>query len=102
MRPLELHLKAMGRRFIERMAVRGYEWTGGDLRLHGPWVSYEFNQKLVDIEAVAWREAQSHDDPSLVLPFVIERAATSPYSDYLLIGQFLKRSVLTEVIVQEE
>ena len=57
-RALELHMRAMGDRFIARMRVRGYEWSGKDLRLHGPWVSYEFNQRLVDVEAAIWAQAK--------------------------------------------
>ena len=101
MRKLEIHLKLMADKFTKRMAVRGYELVG-DLRLHGPWVSYEFNQALADVEATLWEEAIKSDDASLVLPFIIERNAASPYSDYLLVGNFLAKAVLTEVIVKEE
>ncbi len=100
-RRLDQYALEMGKRMIERLGVRGYQHVGG-LGLHGPWESYEFNQKLVDIEAQAFKEAQKNDDPSLVLPFILERDGTSPYSDYLLVGNFLYRNVLTEVVVKEE
>lgn len=100
MRKLEIYLLEMAKKFQSRMAVRGYELVG-DLRLHGPWVSYEFNQTLADTESALWREAEKQDDLSHVLPFVHNRAF-SPYSDYLLVGDFLKEAVLTEVILKEE
>jgi len=102
LRPLEIHLRQMGDRFIDRMRVRGFEWVGGDLRLHGPWVSYEFNQHVADVESAAWREAERSEDPSAILPFVFEQDAASPYSDYLLVGQFITTPVLTEIIVKED
>ena len=99
-RALELQMLSMGQRFTERMAVRGYELIGG-LGLHGPWPSYEFNKHLANIEADAWKQAEREQDLSHVLPFVFERDAASPYKDYLLVGEFLKENVLTEVIVKE-
>ena len=99
-RQLDLYAMEMGKRMIERLGVRGYQHVGG-LGLHGPWESYEFNQKLTDMESWAFKEAQQNDDPSLVLPFVLERDGTSPYSDYLLVGNFLFRNVLTEVVKEE-
>jgi len=100
-RGLELKLLEMSDLFIERMRVRGYEPVGG-LRLHGPWPSYNFNERLADIESEAWKRAEREQDLSYVLPFIIEPQASNPYSDYLLVGDFLKQNVLTEVIVKEE
>lgn len=97
---LEEALLAGGKRFEERLAVRGYERIG-DFKVHGPWLSYDFNNRLADVEATAWAQAKREDDPRHALPFVIERDAALPYSDYLIVGEFLVRSVLTEVIVQE-
>jgi hypothetical protein len=99
-RELELHLRGMGEKFVSRMAIRGYESIGG-LVLHGPWLSYEFNTKLVDIENAAWKRAEKEQDLSHILPFVLERDATSPYKDYLLVGDFLKQNILTEIVVKE-
>lgn len=101
-RPLELYVRQMGDKFIARMAIRGFQLVGQKLRLHGPWPSYELNQHLTDVESAAWGEAKRQDDPSLTLPFVFDRDASSPYMDYLLVGQFIKEAVLTEVIVKEE
>ena len=85
-RKLERYALEMGARFTERMAVRGYGLIG-ELRLHGPWPSYELNRNLSDVNAENWED------------MVFEQDAMSPYSDYLLVGEFLKQSVLTEVIV---
>lgn len=100
-RTLELYMREMGSRFVARMRVRGLEWVGGDLRLHGPWVSYEFNEKLVDVESSIWGQAVREDDPASVLPFVGNRDAASPYSDYVLVGDFIAKNTWTEVIVPE-
>ena len=101
---LELYVLEMGDRFKQRMAVRGYE-QAGEMALHGPWPSYEFNRHLVDVNASMWREAQRPDrdgdeHPEKMLDAVFERDAASPYSDYLIVGDFLKRAVLTEIIVE--
>ena len=100
-RTLQLYIEAMGKRFIERQRARGCEWMG-EMRLHGPWESYEFNRTVMQIENAAWRQAEQEGDLSYVLPYVIERNGTSPYSDYVLLGNFLVRNVLTEVVVKEE
>ena len=99
-RELELQLTAMGERFIDRMRVRGFDLAGA-LVLHGPWPSYEFNQRLLDTESEAARRAEQEGDLSYLLPFVFERNAASPYKDYLLVGDFLKQNVLTEVVIKE-
>ena len=99
--PLQRYVEEMGRRFIDRQRVRGCEFMG-EMRLHGPWESYEFNKTLTYIEDAAWKRAEQESNLSHVLPFVIERNGTSPYSDYVLLGNFLARNVLTEVVVKEE
>jgi len=99
-RNLELELARMGKLMVGRLARRGYEWLG-ELKIHGPWPSYEFNERLADIEAEAWKRAAVEKDLSYTLPFVFEWNAASPYKDYLLVGDFLLQNVLTEVIVKE-
>lgn len=99
--PLQRYVEEMGRRFIDRQQVRGCEFMG-EMRLHGPWESYEFTKTAMYIENEAWRRAAKEGDLSYVLPYVIERNGTSSYSDYVLLGNFLVRNVLTEVVVKEE
>lgn len=99
--PLRRYVEEMGKRFIARQAARGCEFLG-EMRLHGPWESYEFNQTAMYVENEAWKRAAAEDDLTYVLPYVIERNGTSPYSDYVLLGNFLARNVLTEVVVKEE
>lgn len=77
-----------------RLAVRGQRLIG-DLRLHGPWISYNFEQHLVDADSSAWDQARKqergdgvYEDPSALLPMVFERDAALPMSDYLLVGYF--------------
>lgn len=96
-RTLESHMRMMGDKFVSRMRARGLEWVGGDLRLHGPWPSYEFNRTMADVESSMWRQAESEDEPRHVLPMVIERAPVGGYSDYLLVGDFLATNVWTEM-----
>src|SRR3990167_6546612 len=60
-RTLQLYVQEMGRLFVERLRVRGYEWLG-EMRLHGPWESYEFNRTLTDIEDQAWKQAERDQD----------------------------------------
>lgn len=98
---LGLYVYEMGKQMIAKLAARGYEWLGTPLVLHGPYVSYEFNTYLADVETAAWKDAERQDDPSKVLPYIIDRSAGSPYSDYLLIGEFLLRQVFTEVIAPD-
>lgn len=99
--PLELHtletmLLEMGAKFQQKLALRGYE-LAGDLYVHGPWVSMEFNQHITDIESSLWQRSVDENDPSLVLPFVFERDAASPYSDYLLVGNFIVKNTLHDL-----
>lgn len=98
-RSLELYVREMGDKFIDRMAVRGFEWVGGNLKLHGPWPSYEFSRNMADVESALWREAEQQEDRSIVLPFIIEQPVQGGYSDYLLVGDFMARDVLTEIEV---
>ena len=98
---LERHMTEMGTRFIDRMKVRGLELAGGDLRLHGPWPSYEFNKTLADVESQAWKDAERTGDNSYLLPFIIEQPVKGEYSDYLLVGDFIAPNVWTEVEVPD-
>jgi len=100
-RALELHLREIGYRFINRMEVRGLRYLN-DMRLHGPWVSKEFDRRMVDIQSDLFARAERENDPSLVLPFVVDQGATSPYSDYLLIGKFIMRPVATPMVTVKE
>lgn len=91
-RALESHLREIGYRFINRMEVRGLQYLN-DMRLHGPWVSQEFDKRMADVQSELFARAERENDLSLILPFVIEDDATSPYSDYLLVGKFIVRPV---------
>ena len=91
-------MRMMGDKFIGQMKSRGLEWVGGDLRLHGPWPSYEFNKTMADIESQAWKDAEKEDDLTHVLQYVIEQPVQGGYSDYVLVGDFMERNVWTEVI----
>ena len=97
-RTLQRHVFMLGQRFIERMRIRGYEQSpGATLRLHGPWVSYEFNNTLADIESSALSPEAT---PMDALALAHTRAAFSPYSDYVLVGEFLKQAVLLDIPVE--
>ena len=100
-RALETHLREIGYRFINRMEVRGLQYLN-DMRLHGPWVSREFDKRMADVQSELFARAVKEDDPSLIVPFVVDEAATSPYSDYLLVGKFIMRPVPTLMATVKE
>ena len=107
-RKFELLAHDMEQRFLDRQQVRGYELVNNELRLHGPFWSYDFNAHLADVGSSVWGEAVQPDKngdehPENALPFVFERDETAfaPYRDYIIVGQFLKRAVITEVIVPD-
>lgn len=101
-RLLHQHVYFMGHKFIERMAIRGYDFVG-PLRLHGPWRSYNFAETMTDVDSTIWAEAEAEDDPSKVLGFVGERCkvALPALMDYLLVGPFLHRAILVERIMPD-
>ena len=98
-RSFELLCLEMGKKFIARQAPRGFEWTGGDLQLHGPWPSKI--QNLVDINSPTWGEAMRRDKddgfehPERALGFVSEPSPL--YLDYLLVGDFLFKDQMTDL-----
>ena len=98
---LERYMVEMGTRFIDRMRVRGLELVGSDLRLHGPWPSYEFSKTAANIEDQAWKDAEREGDASYALPFIIEQPVKGEYSDYFLVGDFIAPNVWTEVEVPD-
>lgn len=100
-RALESHLREIGYRFINRMEVRGLQYLN-DMRLHGPWVSREFDRRMADVRSDLFVRAERENDPSLVLPFVVDQSAASPYSDYLLVGKFIMRPVATPMVTAKE
>lgn len=93
-RQFQLHAYALQDKLIERQRARERELLG-DIRLHGPFPSYDFNQNLVDVRASFWNEARRPDPngdehPEKALDAVFERdAAFSPYSDYVYMATFL-------------
>src|SRR3990167_4596542 len=100
-RALETHLREIGYRFINRMEVRGLQYLN-DMRLHGPWVSREFDKKMADVQSELFARAVKENDPSLLLPFVADEGATSPYSDYLLVRTVIIRPVPTLMATVKE
>ena len=97
--------KDMGNRFIERQKPRGFEFPlSGQLVLHGPFPSYEFNRRLADVESSVFRDAMRRDrngdeHPELALDVVFERDAFSPYVDYVFVGMFLFKDRMTDLEV---
>ena len=97
-----------GKRFIDRMRVRGYEYQdGSDLLMHGPFPSYELNKNLADIGSSQWGQAMYRDKeddaehPERVLPFVFERDVMGEYVDYVLVASFKVKDVFTDIPVEE-
>lgn len=97
---------AYGKRFIDRMRPRGFEFVdGADLLLHGPFPSYELNKNLADVTSGEWARAMYRDKADdlehreRVLPFVFEVDPLGEFVDYVLVGTFLMRDVYTEIEV---
>lgn len=102
-RAFELLCLEMGKKFIERQKPRGFEWTGGNLLLHGPWPSKVRN--LVDIDSPTWNEAMKRDKddgfehPERVLSLVTDES--SEYLDYVLVGDFLFKDRMTDLEIND-
>ena len=96
-RALQAELLVMGSKFVERQEIRGYVMADDIVRLHGPWPSYDLNNKLADAASPIWDEAfsatdeagEAVHDPTSVLSTVFEVPVENPYVDYLLRGTFL-------------
>ena len=100
-RALELQIRDIGYQFINRMEVRGLQYLN-DMRLHGPWVSRELDKHLVDVQSDLFARAERENNPSLLLPFVMDEQASGPYSDYQIVGKFLVRPVATPMVTVKE
>ena len=102
-RSFELLCLDMGKRFISRQYVRGYEWDGRHLLLHGPWPSKVAN--LSDTSSPSWAAAMKRDKvdnvehPERVLDFVAEPSEF--YLDYILVGDFLFQDRMTDLEVPD-
>lgn len=111
-RALELYALRQGERFVSRMRVRGYEPVGHDaqMRLHGPWISMNFDDILTHPDSDVFRQAEKLDRWGDTHPELAMAAVSMPDTyvkenfDYLLIGAFIKRfeRVDLEVPYKEE
>lgn len=104
-RQFQLHAYQLQDLLIERQRARGRQ-LHGEIRLHGPFPSYDFNQHLVDVKASMWSEAMRPDSngdehPELVLGAVFERErAFGPYCDYVYMATFLGYEYTTRQSVE--
>lgn len=105
-RTFQLLAQVKAKRFIDRLKPRGYEFMdGGNVLLHGPFPSYEFDRRLGSADDPLWAKARNrdrHDDlehPERVLPFVFERDLQGAYVDYVLVAQFLIEDKFTDLEV---
>src|SRR3990167_5155619 len=109
-RLLELEALRLGWKFIARMKVRGYEPVGEDaaLRLHGPWLSYNFDDILTDPDSSVFRDAERPDrngdtHPELTLGFIHDAPSkVEEKFDYLLIGAFIRPFQRVEIVLPWE
>ena len=97
---LQRDVLGIGNAFIERMGVRGFHHIGSSLWLHGPFVSQELQNHLVDIGSSRWQDAERLDrrwaaagfpgdtHPEEMLPMVYDQPRGSPLCDYYLYGWF--------------
>ena len=98
-RAFELKCKEMGKRFINRMAARGYEWDG-DIVVHGPFPSHDFDNTMQDAESSQWRNMRRSledgmEHPERLLPMVYERV--THLADYVVVGSFLFKDQITDL-----
>lgn len=107
-RAFELLAHQMEQEFVAKRRARGEELANTDMRLHGPFWSYDFDHRLTDEGSSTWRDAKRKDTngdehPEITLPLVFERDTTvsNPWRDYAIEGLFLKQSVLTEVVIPD-
>ena len=95
----ELLCMEMGKKFLDSMRRRGYEWVKGSLVVHGPFPSYDFNHTLGDAssnELVVRREKHDgFEHPERSLAFVHER--NEVWVDYVVVGEFLFRDQMSDV-----
>lgn len=102
---LRARLEGAGRLMVERLKPRGYHWLG-ELRFHGPFWSREYDIRMTDLERSEWRDAKAWANadgerhPEHTLGFVGDVDEWNPQMDYVLIGAFIVRNVLTEVPVE--
>lgn len=84
----QMYLQAGAKRFIERMAVRGFEYVDRyDIHVYGPFPSYDLPHNLRDL-------AEFNADPNVAANLVKARASTvEEYADYRLVANFITRPV---------
>ena len=107
-RKFELLAHEMEQEFVRKQMNRGVELADTNLRLHGPFWSYDFDHILSDDTSSVWRDAKAKDrngdeHPEIALPAVFERDTTvgNPYRDYVIEGLFMRQAVLTEVVIPD-
>ena len=108
-RALELYALIKGATFIERMKIRGYTPLGLDaeLRLHGPWISANFDSILAHPDDSMFKEAErkdrwgdTHPERALAAVHTPDTSARENF-DYLLIGAFIKRFERVDLEVED-
>lgn len=99
-RTFELLCREKGKAAISRQAVRGYEWAGGELMLHGPWPSK--TQNLQDAASPFWfglGRRDVKDDLEHPEKFLSAVGDTTQFThmDYVLVADFLIRDEFTDL-----
>ena len=104
MRHLQARLGEAGKVMVARLKPRGYHWLG-ELRFHGPFWSREYDTSMTDLERSEWRKTKQWANrdgerhPEHSLGFVSDVDVWNPQMDYVLIGAFTVRNVMTEMKV---
>lgn len=103
-RTFQLLCQEKAKRFIQRLAARGYEFQdGSDVLVHGPFPSYEYERRLGDAGSPVWAKAMNRDyrdgleHPERALPFVFERDPDGGFVDYVLVARFLIEDKFTDL-----
>lgn len=98
-RQFQLLVQERGKRFIKQQGIRGYEWNGGPIELHGPWPSLDMANKMVDLSSTrdfGRREEDGFEHPEKAASIILTPTANL---DYILVGLFLFQDRMTDLEV---
>lgn len=99
-RQFQLVVRHWGDRFIDLQRVRGFDWAGGFLELHGPWPSFNLANSMLDggspyVRSWGQREEDGLEHPEKALLALVK--ATLNRMDYILVGDFWFQDRMTDL-----
>ena len=96
-RDLQRSLQESGEKFIERMRIRGFTYIDlDDMHVYGPHESKMLHESMVPMDT-------AHLPPEEVRNLVQDKQyQVGEFVDYLLVANFLRQEVITEVVTDGE